>query len=112
MFAVNIIDISVVTCFLIVILIVGIASGRGIKNIREYALGGRDFSTITLSATIAATWISGSFFVFGISETYSFGGIYIFINVVGNICTFLIISLTLSLDILPFKSPDNCSITL
>ena len=51
-------DIIIVTGFLIINLIFGLLSGRGIKNIQEYSLGNRNFST----ATIAVTWIGGSNF--------------------------------------------------
>jgi len=62
-------DIIIVTGFLIINLIFGILSGRGIKNIQEYSLGSRNFSTATIVATIAATWIGGSNFSITIAET-------------------------------------------
>ena len=66
-------DIIIVTGFLIINLIFGILSGRGIKNIQEYSLGSRNFSTATIVATIAATWIGGSNFSITIAETYKQG---------------------------------------
>jgi Na+/proline symporter/signal transduction histidine kinase len=66
-------DIIIVTGFLIVNLIFGIISGRGIRNIQEYSLGNRNFSTATIVATIAATWIGGSNFSITIAETYKQG---------------------------------------
>jgi Na+/proline symporter len=47
--------------FLIATIILGLASSRGIRNIKEYAVGNRDFSTATIVATLVATWVSGSF---------------------------------------------------
>ena len=66
-------DLSIVMAFLIANLSFGLLSGRGIKNIKEYALGGRNFSTATIVATIAATWIGGSNFSITIAETHKQG---------------------------------------
>ena len=54
--------ISLVVGFVLLCLYFGIKWGSGVKTLRQYALGGRDFSNFTLTATIIATWISGSFF--------------------------------------------------
>lgn len=66
-------DIIIVAGFLTVNLIVGLLSGRGIKNIQQYSLGNRNFSTATIVATIAATWIGGSNFSITIAETHKQG---------------------------------------
>lgn len=55
-------DIAVIIAFLLLNLIFGLASGRGIKNIREYAIGNRNFSTATIVATIVATGFSVALF--------------------------------------------------
>ena len=59
--------------FLIANVVFGLTSSHGVKNIREYAVGNRNFSTATLVATIVATWVSGEFFYSNIFETYSKG---------------------------------------
>ena len=66
-------DLFIVMAFLIANLIFGIFSGLGIKNIKGYALGGRNFATSTIVATIAATWIGGSNFSITIAETHKQG---------------------------------------
>lgn len=66
-------DIIIVAGFLTVNLIVGLLSGRGIKNIQQYSLGNRNFPTATIVATIAATWIGGSNFSITIAETHKQG---------------------------------------
>jgi len=71
------IDIAIVIGFLILTLVVGLGHGKGIKNIKDYALGGRNFSTGALVATIVATWISGGTFFIALSKTYSEGLYYI-----------------------------------
>jgi len=73
-------DIAVIIAFLLLNLIFGLASGRGIKNIREYAIGNRNFSTATIVATIVATWIFGSVVSLNLIETYN-NGLYFSIGI-------------------------------
>ncbi len=72
------VDIIIVAAFLIITLIVGMGHGRDVKNIKDYALGGRNFSTTALVATMVATLASGSGFVTTLSRTYSDGFFYLF----------------------------------
>jgi Na+/proline symporter/signal transduction histidine kinase len=72
------IDIAIVIIFLIMTLAVGMGHGKSVKNIRDYALGGRNFSTGALVATIVATFASGSGFFTTLSKTYSDGFYYTF----------------------------------
>jgi Na+/proline symporter/signal transduction histidine kinase len=67
------IDSAIFIAFLTVTFFLGLYSSYGIKNIKEFAVGDRNFSTGTLVATIVATWISGEFFYSSIYETYSNG---------------------------------------
>ena len=83
-------DTIVIIGFLIVNLIFGLFSSRGIKNIKEYAIGSRNFSTATISATIIATWIGGGFFYSAISETYK-EGLWHLIARFGDVLTLLIV---------------------
>ena len=69
-------DIAIFIIFLIANLFVGLAYGRGVKNIQDYALGGRNFSTGSLIATIVATFVTGSSFFVTIVNTYSDGITY------------------------------------
>ncbi|MCC8400026.1 MAG: sodium:solute symporter family protein, partial [Rickettsia endosymbiont of Platyusa sonomae] len=48
-------DTAIFATFLIFNLAVGLFYSRGIKNIKEYAIGNRNFSTSTITATIIAT---------------------------------------------------------
>ncbi len=52
-------DYFIVACFLIVTLVIGLSTGRGIKNIREYALANRVFGVGALVLTWLATDIAG-----------------------------------------------------
>lgn len=83
------IDVFIFIAFLAINLIVGLNYGRGVKTIKDYALGGRNFSTGTLVAAIVATWISGSGFFSILNKTYS-DGLYFVIAVSGLAFSFLI----------------------
>lgn len=67
------IDTIIFLAFLAVTLLVGFKYGRGIKTIDDYALGGRNFSTLALVSTILATWVSGGMFFVGVSKIYANG---------------------------------------
>ena len=84
-------DIAVIIAFLLLNLIFGLASGRGIKNIREYAIGNRNFSTATIVATIVATWIFGSVVSLNLIETYNNGLYFIWAGAIGYLVSFLLV---------------------
>ena len=84
------IDLTIVGVFLVINLALGIWVGRGIKTIKEYAIGNRNFSTATLSATIIATWISGSYFTVCLSQAYS-DGVWFIPAAIGNIFSTLMV---------------------
>ncbi len=66
-------DIAIVLIFLGLNLVIGLYFGRGVENIRDYALGGRNFSTTALVSTIVATAVTGSLFITGLSRGYTHG---------------------------------------
>ena len=84
-------DTSLVVGFLILTLIIGLGHGQKVKTIKDYALGGRNFSTAALVATIVATWASGSGFFATLSRTYSDGFLPVFASF-GIGLSFLILS--------------------
>ena len=88
------IDIAIVVGFLILTLVVGLGHGQRVKTIKDYALGGRNFSTAALVATIVATWVSGSGFVVALSKTYT-DGLHYKVASTGIAISFLIISYVL-----------------
>ncbi len=85
------IDSTIFLIFLIFNLVAGIIFGRGIKNIKEYAIGDRKFSTMVIAATLIATWISGSSFFTDLSNSYAHGLYYIWATIGGSL-GFLIIA--------------------
>ena len=88
------IDLFIVVSFLVLTLAVGLGHGQKVKNIKDYALGERNFSTGALVATIVATWSSGSGFFITLSETYS-NGFYDSFATIGISVAFLIVSFIL-----------------
>jgi Na+/proline symporter/signal transduction histidine kinase/ActR/RegA family two-component response regulator len=84
------VDIGIVVCFLILTLGVGLYYGKGVNNIRDYALGGRNFSTATLAATIIATWTSSSSFIIAMTKAYEDGSLHFLAASGGVIHLFLI----------------------
>ena len=71
------VDILIFAVFLVVTLVVGLSYGRKVKTIKDYALGGKNFPTRTLVATIVATFSSGSALFIDLENTYSSGLYYI-----------------------------------
>lgn len=70
------IDITIVAIFLLTTLIIGLGHGRRVTNIKEYALGNRNFSTGALVATLVASYASGSAFFSDLERTYVDGLYY------------------------------------
>ncbi len=70
------IDALVIIAYFLIVLFVGLRSGRKIKTITQYSIGDRNFSTTTLVATLTATLIGGGA-TFGLAEkTIKFGLIF------------------------------------
>jgi len=88
------IDIAIFLAFLAVNLIVGLRYGRGVKTIKDYALGGRNFATGAIVSTMVASCVSGSGFFITLSKTYSDGLLYFIasLGMVGslwNYCSYI-----------------------
>ena len=67
--------------------------GQNIQNIKEFALGNRNFTTVTLVCTIVATWIGGEDFFILISESYTDGLYFILAYSFGILVVILLIGL-------------------
>lgn len=84
------IDVAIVLVFLVVNLAAGLYYGKGKTSLREYAVGNKDFTTGTLTATIIATCIGGGFFSGAITESYK-QGLYFIIPAIGEpLCLIMI----------------------
>lgn len=85
------IDAIIFICFLIATIGLGLFSSFGVRNIKEYAVGDRNFSTATIVATIVASWITGETFYTTINETYN-NGLYAICVALGSdvICVLVV----------------------
>ncbi|MHB9147684.1 MAG: sodium:solute symporter family protein, partial [Candidatus Amoebophilus sp.] len=87
------IDMIIFGLFLIINLSIGLFSSRRVTSLRDYAVGKKDFSTATLTATIVVSWLAGMY-VFEILEYTYRDGLYFIIVVSGaSICLWLVGSL-------------------
>jgi Na+/proline symporter len=77
------IDVGIFVIFLAINLVVGLLHGR-VTSMRDYALGDKKFSTATLTATIVATWISGSALFINLKNTYKQGLYYVIPDIIGT----------------------------
>ncbi|MEL6358620.1 MAG: hypothetical protein AAFQ01_01625, partial [Bacteroidota bacterium] len=85
-------DTLLVLVFLAANLIVGFWSRGRSHTFREYAVGDKKFSTPVLTATIVATWMSGSIFFIVLEHTYT-DGLYYAIAIMGLPLSLLITGL-------------------
>ena len=86
------IDSMIFIGFLVANFVLGLTSSKGIKTIKEYAVGNRNFSTATIVATIVATWISGTYFFTMASEAYNSGLYFIWGATLSDLICFLLIA--------------------
>ena len=63
----------IVAAFLLITLVVGLRAGRGIKDIREYAIANKQYGTGVLTMTFLATYIGGSTILAKPAITFSEG---------------------------------------
>ncbi|MDD3029461.1 MAG: sodium:solute symporter family protein [Alphaproteobacteria bacterium] len=54
-------QITIVSLYLLAVLVIGLWAGRGIKSMEEYATAGKSFGTLAIFATLSASFIGGGF---------------------------------------------------
>ena len=86
-------DIIIFIGFLIFTLVFGLVASRGVTNIKEFAVGDRNFSTPTLITTIVATTISGATFFSVIPGVYTQGIVFIVAIGIGGFLGLLLIGI-------------------
>jgi SSS family solute:Na+ symporter len=69
---INIETISVIS-YLLLTLILGLKSGRKVKNFKEYAIGDRNLPTVVIGMTISATLIGGGSSLGTSTEVFKYG---------------------------------------
>ena len=72
----HIIDVSIVIVYLVLCLIIGLYKSTKIKNIRDYAVGNRNFSTFVIISTIFATFISANQIIGKTEQIYKLGLVF------------------------------------
>ena len=72
------IDQIIIGAYLLFVLLLGLWAGRGIKNIEEYSVVKRSFSSWIIFATLSASFIGGGFSLGNAEKVYLYGIVYIF----------------------------------
>lgn len=86
-------DIILILAFLAINVMIGFRHRGQNQTFIEYAIGDKKFSTAVLTATIVATWMSGSIFFIALENTYTQGLYYVIACVVGSTAGLLITGL-------------------
>ncbi len=92
----------IVGAFLLITLIIGLYAGRGIKDIRDYVLGKRNFSTLSITITMLATVLGGGS-TFGATKAIYSHGIIATVATFGIVIHFLFLALVIPSKIIFFK---------
>ena len=95
------IDIIIFILFLVVNLIIGIKYRGRSQSFKEYSIGDKKFSTATLTATMVATWASGSYLFNTIEQAYG-NGLYFILASLGSSIGLLITGYIVGPRLLPF----------
>lgn len=72
----------IIFIYLLAVLLIGVWAGRGVKNMRDYAVAGKSFGSMAIFATLSASFIGGGFsmgnaekvFLVGISNIVALWG--------------------------------------
>jgi solute:Na+ symporter, SSS family len=87
------IDGLIISAFLLLTLVVGLWAGRGVKDMREYAIANGQFGTGVLTMTILATYVTGSKGIGYVGYVFDDGILPVFsLLLCGAIITFLCIA--------------------
>jgi Na+/proline symporter len=78
------IDVLIFVAFFLLNIIIGFRYRGKNQSLREYAIGDKKFSTATLTATIVATWMSGSGLFINLENTYKQGLYYVIPDIIGT----------------------------
>jgi Na+/proline symporter len=82
-------DIIIFSVFLGLNLVLGLLAGTRVKNLREYSIGDKKFSTGAVTSTIVATWIGGGFMFYSLQNIYTDGLKFIIVTMAGSLCLLL-----------------------
>ena len=85
----HVVDLMLISGFLLLTFLLGMAHGRKVKSLRDYALGSREFSTFALCATTIATYGSSSGLITMLQRTYDDGFFFLLASSCGGISLIL-----------------------
>jgi len=71
-------DKIIVILYLLIILVVGLLAGRKVKNLSQFSVAGRSFSSLVIFATLSASFIGGGFSMGNAEKVFLFGIVNIF----------------------------------
>ncbi len=71
-------DNIIVIIYLLIILVIGIWAGRGVKNLTQFSVAGRSFKSMVIFATLSASFIGGGFSMGNAEKVFLFGIVNIF----------------------------------
>ena len=83
-------DLFILIVFLLLNVIVGFRYRGKRQSFREYAVGNKQFSTATLTATVVSTWIGGNIFFNYLERFYDTGLYYVIPSGIGGTACLLI----------------------
>ncbi len=66
-------DQGIVAIYLVAILLLGLWSGRRIESMQQFAVAGRNFTSLAIFATLSASFIGGGFSIGNAEKVYLFG---------------------------------------
>ena len=72
----ELIDILIVGVYLILCLLIGLYKATKIKNIRDYAIGNKEFSIMVIISTIYATHVSANQVIAKVEQIYNVGMVF------------------------------------
>ncbi len=64
---------TIIIIYLLCVLGVGLAAGKGIKNISQYAVAGKSYGSLIIFATLTASFIGGGFSMGNAEKVFLFG---------------------------------------
>lgn len=88
------IDLGIFIAFITANLVIALGHGKHSQTLRDYAIGNKDFTTATLTATIVVSWIGGSDIFYMLEHLYV-DGLHFAIVLLGfSLCLFAVSQLT------------------
>lgn len=64
---------TIIIVYLLCVLGIGLAAGKGIKNISQYAVAGKSYGSLIVFATLSASFIGGGFSMGNAEKVFLFG---------------------------------------